>query len=97
MDKTICNAIKSKFRLKISYKDKIRIIEPHAFGKDKNGILKLRAYQIEGYSESKEPESWKLFFVDNILKISELNENFEVRTGYNKSGDSQIPKIICKI
>lgn len=97
MEKIISNAIKNQILLKINYKGTTRIIEPHAFGLDKKGVLKLRAYQIEGDSKSKNPKAWKLFKVDNIQKISELNENFQVRPDYNHSGDSAIPKIITKI
>lgn len=60
MNKIICEAIKSKKRLKIVYDETKRIIEPHTFGLDKNGNEKLRASQFSGYSESGNPHL-KLF------------------------------------
>ena len=96
MDKKICFAIKNKLRLKIKYNGTERIIEPHAFGLDKRGE-KLRAFQVSGFSVSGKPSGWKLFKCEDINSIVELTEYFEVRPGYNHSGDRQIPNILCMI
>jgi len=94
----ICKAIKEKRRVKMFYKGGERIIEPHAFGYDKKGQRKLRAYQIGGYSESGNTVGWKLFTVDNIDNFRILDDYFkEPRIGYNPFGDKMIPNIICKI
>jgi len=93
----ICTAIKTRKRLEINYKDTgKRIIESHIFGRDKTGELKLRAYQIEGYSESGEPEGWKLFIADYIDQILELDENFQIRPDYNPI-DPVIGNVSCDI
>lgn len=97
MEETISRAIKSQKRLEIFYRGTKRVIEPHAFGLDKNDGLKLRAYQIDGHSESGNPEGWKLFKCEEIKDITELTDDFQVRPGYNYSGDRAIPNMICKI
>lgn len=97
MEETISKAIKSQKRLEIFYRGTKRIIEPHTFGLDKNDGIKLRAYQIGGFSESGNSEGWKLFKGEEITNITELSDYFQVRPGYNYSGDSAIPNIICKI
>ncbi len=97
MNKKICFAIRNKNRLKIDYKGTKRIIEPHAYGLDRNNNEKLRAFQVSGFSESGHSNGWKLFNCENINNIIELSESFEVRPKYSYSGDSQIPNIICMI
>ena len=98
MKATICEAIQKRKIIKFDYKGFERIVEPYAFGIDKNGNYKLRAYQIDGFSESGKTEGWKLFSVENITNISLLDETFEAtREGYNPYGDRQIPNIICKV
>lgn len=97
MKKKICLAIKTMNRLKIKYNGKERVIEPHAYGLDKNNNEKLRAYQLSGFSKRGKPSDWKLFTCDKIDNIIELNEPFQERPGYNPKGDPQIPQIICMI
>lgn len=77
------------------YDGGLRIVEPHAYGFDKNGKAKLRGYQISGYSESGESEGWKLFSVMEISSLKLLERQFnQPRHGYNRSGDKAIPNII---
>lgn len=97
MENIIGSAIMNMNRLKIKYHGKLRIIEPHAYGLGKNGAPKLRAFQVSGFSKSGESEAWKLFNCENINSILELDEQFQIRPGYNPKGDSQIPKIIYKL
>jgi len=94
--KKICLAIKNKKILKIKYKGTKRIIELHAYGKDKRGE-KLRAYQVSGFSESGKSSGWKLFKCEDITSMIELSDSFKIRPNYNHSGDRQIPNIICMI
>lgn len=80
--KNICYAIENKFSLKIQYKNNNeRIIEPHAIGKLKNGIIALYAYQIGGYSESGiGSNNFRMFHLNKINNIEILeNEHFEIR------------------
>ena len=65
MNNLICQAIKEMRKVRISYKGGTRVIEPHAFGYDTQRKRKLRAYQVSGYSESRNTQGWKLLDVDD--------------------------------
>jgi predicted DNA-binding transcriptional regulator YafY len=91
-------AINQKRRLMFFYNNGIRVVEPHAYGYDKNGNRKLRAYQVSGYSESGQEQGWKLFNVNEIQTVQILEEFFIMpREGYNYVGDRAISNMICKI
>ena len=93
-----CESINHKKRLKIHYKqDSERLIEPYLYGTDKKHYSPLlSAYQISGFSFSGKVTDWKLFNIQNINSIKELDEHFQVRTDYNP-GAYDFIKIICKI
>ena len=98
MNNLICQAIKEMRKVRISYKGGTRVIEPHAFGYDTQRKRKLRAYQVSGYSESRNTQGWKLLDVDEITNFQLLDDYFhQPRQGYNPKADKAIPNIICKI
>lgn len=83
----IVAAIQNRTCLRIFYNPGERLIEPHAFGRGKDGQLLLRAYQVSGASASGEHEHWKLFRVDRIDTLSPDSTPSEApREGY-KPGD----------
>ena len=92
----ICRSIHDHKLLKITYKeDPERIIEPYAYGLNRHG-RKLSAYQISGFSTSGNVPHWKLFKVELINRIEELDQQFKVRSNYNPDYKI-IPGVICKI
>ncbi len=93
----ICEAIRERRLLQFYYDGGIRVVEPYAYGYGRKGDLKLRAYQVSGYSSSGQTEGWKLFNADKIIGIKILEEHFDIRPEYNPYGDSHIPNIICKV
>lgn len=98
MNNLVALAITQKRKILFYYNGGIRIVEPHAFGTDKNGKPKLRGYQVSGFSESGNPQGWKLFNVSEINSLQILEEFFQQpRTGYNPNGDRAIPNIVSKI
>lgn len=78
-------AINTTQTLIISYKGHLREVEPFVLGASKSGFLYLRAYQVQGYSESEKPEGWKLFRVEEIQSVILQEKAFfpEDRTDYN--------------
>lgn len=79
------------------YDGKVRIVEPHALGTNKNDELILRGYQTDGESATN-PVSWKLFTVSKI-------ENFAIcpdfkshapRAGY-KADDKAMITILAQL
>lgn len=67
-------AIKEKRLLRLLYKDKERIIEPHDYGIHK-GVVKLFGYQIAGASSQKLP-NWRWMEEDQISDMQVLNRTF---------------------
>jgi hypothetical protein len=53
-----------------------RVVEPHAYGENKDGNELLRAYQTTGASASGEHVNWKLFRIDRIRELDLTDERF---------------------
>ena len=95
MDAIIANAIRNRERLNFTYWPGDRLVEPHALGWSSNGDLLLRAYQVEGESESGEHENWKLFRVDRADAASGSGDRFQgPRPGYKRSDSAMKGGII---
>lgn len=67
-------AIKEKRLIRLLYKDKERILEPHDYGIHK-GVAKLLGYQVGGASSHKLP-NWRFMEVSQISAIELLNRRF---------------------
>jgi hypothetical protein len=103
MEDLICRAITERRLLSIYYEGAIyyegeyRRIEPHVFGKSRRGSVVLRAYQVEGYSDSGEPHFWKMFDLRKIEIVNLLYEHFPgPRPEYNPR-DPVITDVICQL
>lgn len=96
MNQKIVEAIQNKTRLRVTYNGATRIVEPHAYGLDKNGALKLRAYQIADDASSADLEGWRLFNEASIIEVQETNVAFEPNEGY-KRDDKAIDDIIAQL
>lgn len=68
------NAIEQRRLIRLLYKNKERIIEPHDYGIH-NGVVKLLAYQVGGSSTQKLP-NWRWMEQDQISDIEVLNRTF---------------------
>jgi predicted DNA-binding transcriptional regulator YafY len=92
----ICDAIHKRRRVTFWYRGGLRTVEPYAFGIADGGRPILRAYQVKGYSPSRET-GWKLFRVDEIREFTMLNETFEgPHDGYLRN-DPSMTKIYCEL
>jgi len=92
----VCDAIHRRRRVRFSYRGGVRTVEPYAYGVGDGGHPLLRAYQVSGYSESRE-RGWKLFHVDEIEGFTVLDEAFaEPRAGYMRN-DPTMTKIYCEL
>lgn len=67
-------AIQEKRLVRLRYKDRERIVEPHDYGVH-NGIIKLFGYQVAGSSSHKLP-SWRWMEQDLISDVELLNRTF---------------------
>ncbi len=95
-ERIIWEAIKKKRLLALDYNGGIRIVEPHCLGITKADNIGLRAFQIEGYSESGNL-GWKMFNIGNVSGLRILKRVFnEPRPGYRK-GDRGMSQIYCEL
>lgn len=67
-------AIEERRLIRLRYKDRERIVEPHDYGIHK-GVVKLLAYQVGGSSNHKLP-NWRWLEEDSISHIELLSGRF---------------------
>ena len=95
---TIRRAIEDRRVLRIYYDGGERVIEPHCLGRGRQGQQLLRAWQVSGYSRSRQPEAWKLFRVENIVDVGMTGDGFAgARPGYKPLSDRHIPVVVARL
>lgn len=98
MQEIITDAIRKRWVIRLRYPPGERLVEPHAFGISAENNLLLRAYQIEGASESDEPVNWKLFRVDRIEQLEITKISFDAsRPDYNPNDSATKRGIIARL
>ena len=85
---TLRDAIRDRRLIRMDYPPGLRILEPHALGRSSKGDLLLRAFQVDGVSESNQIVGWKLMRLDRARRIEMLDGEFDgPRPDYRK-GDA---------
>jgi len=74
-DELLRIAIEHRRIIRLRYRNKLRIVEPHDYG-IQNGRLRLLSYQIGGSSSSPLP-NWRWMDVDQISDVQLLDRTFE--------------------
>lgn len=83
---SIATAIQRRSLLSFTYDGFRRTVEPHTYGMDTKGHMALRAYQVDGGSESGAYVGWKLFHVHEMLNVAIQAQTFaSPRSGYKRS------------
>lgn len=82
MRQEIVEAIAERQVLELRYSGYTRIVEPHAYGRDKSGDEVLRCFPTSGGSQSGERVGWKLLKVAEAYAIHKLKETFSPRPEY---------------
>jgi hypothetical protein len=67
-------AIEQRRLIRLMYKDRERIVEPHDYGIH-NGIIKLFGYQVSGFS-SQELPNWRWMEQALMSDVEMLNRHF---------------------
>lgn len=66
MERRLCDAIRGRKVLTVSYKDLIRVVEPYLLYESKNGAVILHAWQVSGDYEKTPPPDWCNMTVEDI-------------------------------
>src|SRR5580704_7106374 len=74
LDQLLRTAIEQTRLLRLRYRNKDRIVEPHDYGQH-NGVIKLLAYQVGGASSGPLP-NWRWMETDLITDAELLNQKF---------------------
>jgi len=74
IDPLLWSAIKRRRLLRLRYREKERIVEPHDYGIH-HGIAKLFTYQVAGESSQKLP-NWRWMETDLISDVQMLDQTF---------------------
>jgi hypothetical protein len=92
----ICDAIAHRWVLQFHYGGGLRVVEPYRHGYSTAGKEVLRGYQVSGYSQSRNPQGWRLFDVGKIGQLQAAPETFAAtRPGYNAK-DSAMRFVHCQ-
>ncbi len=83
MNTAIYKAIVEQRLLTFQYKGKLRRVESHTFGRQVNGKDGVCAWQLSGGSS----EDFHLFFVDEISRLSLVEESFDGPRPRYRRGD----------
>lgn len=89
MNLIIADAIRNQNLLELRYHGYSRLVEPHAYGRDKIGDEVLRCYQVSGGSESGERAGWKLLKVRDVFSLVVTKDRFTARPEYRR-GDKAV-------
>jgi hypothetical protein len=95
MNQAICNAIQGRKVIRFFYDGGFRMAEPHCHGESKEGNELLRAYQTDGYSESGNPQGWKLFRLDEMTSLTITDATFSGARPYYNPADKDMVSIYC--
>jgi hypothetical protein len=90
-------AIEDRHLLEFRYDGFRRLVEPHAFGVSPRGRYTLRAYQVEGGSESGQSEGWKLFHVTGMESIVVSSRRFDPPRPDYRRDDRAFARILAQV
>ena len=74
LDQLLRTAIEQTRLLRLRYRNKVRIVEPHDYG-EHNGIIKLLTYQVGGSSSGPLP-NWRWMETSLISDAELLDQTF---------------------
>ena len=96
MNTVLKQAIDEAKVVELRYQGYARLVEPHAYGRDKNNDEILRCYQTSGGSKSGASTGWKQLKVREVFSSHLTNTTFQTRNDY-KRNDSAMVYIFAQI
>jgi predicted DNA-binding transcriptional regulator YafY len=74
LDHLVRTAIEETRLLRLRYRNKDRVVEPHDYGQH-NGVIKLLTWQVDGSSSGPLP-NWRWMELDQIFDAQMLDQTF---------------------
>ncbi len=96
-DRLLIDAIRNRTVIEFVYDGARRYVEPHAFGADDDGALKLRGWQHRGLAGQRVEDGWRLYFVADMHDVQLTPQSFDrPRPGY-RQGDKAFATIRAQL
>ena len=95
VDRLLRAAIEQTRLLRLRYRGKERIVEPHDYGVH-NGVVKLLAYQVSGASSGTLP-NWRWMETDLITGAELLDQTFPGGRGVASSKHHKWDKVFARV
>ena len=100
----IHQAIESKSLIRFWYENTTtahkdwRVVEPYLIGKFNRKFLQLSAWSVPTMEQlySGQKESWKAYIIRNISQVQILEQQFQVRSDYDPTGNG-MSEIVCSV
>src|SRR5689334_20079935 len=93
----VCEAIAKKRLIRFTYKDLVRVVEPHLLGLNKADHLELCAFLVRGFTKSDQRPFWRTYLIEEMTMLTILDETFPgPRKGYNPN-DKRMQRIYCRL
>ena len=96
MQPALCQAIAQRRAIELRYHRYARIVEPYVYGAGRDGVERIRCYQVAGDSDSGEMTGWKLLRVDEIVSLRLTESRFAARKDYRRA-DPVIVHVACQV
>ena len=93
----ICQAIKGRNYISVTYNGYQRVLQPAAHGVSSAGNQVLRAYQTEGGSASGVMPGWKMMSLNEISNFQILDKTFTGNPPGFKPGDRGMTTVHCEL
>ena len=95
LDQLLRAAIEQTRLLRLRYRGKERIVEPHDYGVH-NGVIKLFAYQVGGASSGRLP-NWRWMETDLITGAEILDQTFPGGRGAESGKHHKWDKVFVRV
>ena len=94
---TIAIAITNRRLLRFTYGGKVRVVEPHTYGRNRWGQLAVCGYQREAGGQAGETTGWRTFVVDRMEGLTMSPESFEGPRPEYRRGDGLFKEIVAEL
>ena len=96
VEREVCEAIRSRRVVRLTYGAHERIVEPHLHGFTSEGSEVLLGWQLEGGSESNDPRPWRRFHVGRIAALEVLDDGFGAREAFS-TASREVRTVHCAV